>query len=206
MPSLSADNCEKSFAGQIATSLTHGSPFVTVSLRQAWSEGSRRIYRRETLDWSVEILSYLPAVPTDGDLVQGVQSLYERVVEAEEWQKEMQEGQKTLDYLQRTLGCYTIDLADEEMRVLFTARRGTLSVEVLPAQFVEEAYDLKEKGEGWRLPELLVPVPIYWLRQSEFFSYASDLGCIQTLLPYDADYGLQAPTDQSQVPGGVFLD
>jgi CRISPR-associated endonuclease/helicase Cas3 len=79
-------------------------------------------------------------------------------------------------------------------------------VEVLPAQFVEEAYDLKGKGEGWRLPELLVPVPIYWLRQSEFFSYASDLGCIQTLLPYDADYGLQVPTDQSQVPGGVFLD
>jgi CRISPR-associated endonuclease/helicase Cas3 len=45
------------------------------------------------------------------------------------------------------LGCYTIDLADEEMRALFTARRGTLSVEVLPAQFVEEAYDLKEKAK-----------------------------------------------------------
>jgi len=127
-------------------------------------------------------------------------------METEGWQKELREGRKTLDDLQQTLGCYTIDLADEEMRVLFTARRGTLSVEVLPAQFVEEAYDLKEKGEGWRLPELLVPVPIYWLKQSEFFSLASDLGCIQTLLPYDADYGLQAPTDQSQVPGGVFLD
>jgi hypothetical protein len=32
------------------------------------------------------------------------------------------------------------------------------------------------------------------------------LGCIQTLLPYDADYGLQALTDQSQFPIGVFLD
>jgi hypothetical protein len=91
-----ADNCEKSFAGQIATSFTHASPFVTVSLRQAWSEGSRRIYRREMLDWSVEILSDSPAVPTDGDLVQGAQPLYERVVETEEWQKELQEGQKTL--------------------------------------------------------------------------------------------------------------
>jgi CRISPR-associated endonuclease/helicase Cas3 len=181
-------------------------PPAPVVIFRNWSEGSRRIYGREILEWSIEILSGLPALPTDGDLAHATQCLYERVVETEEWQKELQEGQKTLDYLQRTLGCYTIDLADEEMRALFTARRGTLSVEVLPAQFVEEAYDLKEKGEGWRLPELLVPVPIYWLRQSEFFSYASDLGCIQTLLPYDADYGLQTPADQSQVPGGVFLD
>ena len=181
-------------------------PPAPVVIFRNWSEGSRRIYGRETLEWSVEILNSLPALPTDGDLAHATQYLYERVMETEEWQKELQEGQKTLDDLQRTLGCYTIDLADEEMRALFTARRGTLSVEVLPAQFVEEAYALKERGEGWRLPELLVPVPIYWLRQSEFFSYASDLGCIQTLLPYDADYGLQAPTDQSQVPGGVFLD
>ncbi len=181
-------------------------PPAPVVIFRNWSEGSRRIYGREILEWSVEILKCLPALPTDGDLAHATQCLYERVMETEGWQKELQEGRKTLDDLQQTLGCYTIDLADEEMRVLFTARRGTLSVEVLPAQFVEEAYDLKEKGEGWRLPELLVPVPIYWLKQSEFFSLASDLGCIQTLLPYDADYGLQAPTDQSQVPGGVFLD
>lgn len=181
-------------------------PPAPVVIFRNWSEGSRRIYGREILEWSVEILNGLPALPTDGDLAHATQCLYERVMETEEWEKELHEGQKTLDDLQQTLGCYTIDLAEEEMRALFTARRGTLSVEVLPAQFVEEAYELKEEDEGWRLPELLVPVPIYWLKQSEFFSYASDLGCIQTLLPYDADYGLQALTDQSQVPGGVFLD
>jgi len=181
-------------------------PPTPVVIFRNWSEGSQRIYGREILEWSVEILNDLPVLPTDGDLASATQYLYERVMGTEEWQKELQEGQKTLDHIQQTLGCYTIDLADEEMRALFTARRGTISVEVLPAQFVKEASDLKEKGEGWRLPELLVSVPIYWLKQSEFFSYASDLGCIQTLLPYDADYGLQAPTDQSQVPGGVFLD
>jgi len=181
-------------------------PPAPVVIFRNWSEGSRHIYGREMLEWSVEILNGLPALPTDGDLAHATQCLYERVIETEEWQKELQEGQKTLDDLQRTLGCYTIDLADEEMRALFTARRGTLSVEVLPAQFVEEAYELKEKGEGWRLPELLVSVPIYWLKQSDFFSPASDLECIQTFLPYDTDYGLQAPADQYQLPGGVFFD
>jgi len=181
-------------------------PPVPVIIFRNWSEGSRHIYGRETLEWSAEILDGLPALPTDGDLARATQCLYEKVMKTEEWQKELKDGQRTLNDLQRTLGCYTIDLADEEMRALFTARRGTLTMDVLPAKFVEEAYDLKEKGEGWRLPELLVPVPIYWLRQSEFFSSASDLGCIQTLLPYDANYGLQAPADRSQVPGGVFLN
>lgn len=46
------------------------------------------------------------------------------------------------------------------MRARFTARRGTISVEVLPSALVQEAYRLKEAQEGWRLPELLVPVPI----------------------------------------------
>lgn len=181
-------------------------PPTPVVIFRNWSEGSRRIYGCEMLEWSVEILNSLRALPTDGDLAHATQCLYERVMETEEWQKELQEGQKMLDDLQQTLGCYTIDLDDEEMRALFTARRGTLYVEVLPTRFVEEAYALKEKGEGWKLPELLVPVPIYWLKQSEFFSSASDLGCIQTLLPYNAEYGLQAPADQSQVHGGVFLD
>ncbi len=181
------------------------SPAPVIIFRN-WSEGAQRIYGREMLEWSAEILSDLPKSPTDGELANATQRLYERVMGTEEWQRELQEGRQTLDDLQQTLGCYTIDLSDEEMRARFTARRGTLTVEVLPACFLDEAYALKENGEGWRLPELLVPVPIYWLKQSQFFSLASDLGCLQTLLPYDPDYGLQAPSDQSQAPGGVFLD
>lgn len=181
-------------------------PAAPVIIFRKWSEGSRNIYGQEVLEWSAKILSDLPEQPTDRDLAHAAQYLYEQVMETEEWQKELQEGRETLDELQRVLGCYTIDLSDEEMRVRFTARRGMLSVEVLPACFIKEAYALKENGEGWRLPELLVPVPIYWLKQSQFFSPVSDLGCWQTLLSYDPDYGLQAPSDQSQAPFGVFLD
>jgi CRISPR-associated endonuclease/helicase Cas3 len=69
-------------------------PPAPVVIFRNWSEGSRRIYGREILEWSVEILSGLPALPTDGDLAHATQCLYERVMETEEWQKELQEGQK----------------------------------------------------------------------------------------------------------------
>jgi CRISPR-associated endonuclease/helicase Cas3 len=103
-----------------------------------------------------------------------------------------------LDELQRILGCYTIDLSDEALRERFTARRGMVTVEVLPAQFVEEADQLKEQGELWRLPELLVPVPIWWFRVfAEQFSPISDLGVVQTTLAYDAELGLRSDFSES---------
>ena len=73
-----------------------------------------------------------------------------------------------------------------------------VTVEVLPAQFMEEAYRLKEQGELWRLPELLVPVPIWWFRVfAERFSPISDLGVVQTTLAYDAELGLRSDFSES---------
>jgi len=163
-----------------------------------WSEGAQRVYGEELLAWSLEILAQLPPTPTDGDLARATHQLYERVVPTEAWQRELAEGSATLDELQRILGCYTIDLSDEELRERFTARRGMVSVEVLPAQFVEEAYQLKEQGELWRLAELLVPVPIWWFRVfAEQFSPISDLGVVQTTLAYDAELGLRSDFSES---------
>jgi CRISPR-associated endonuclease/helicase Cas3 len=131
-------------------------------------------------------------------LAEATHQLYERVVPTEEWQHELTEGRATLDELQRILGCYTIDLSDEALRERFTARRGMVTVEVLPARFVEEAYQLKEQGELWRLPELLVPVPIWWFKGfSEQFSPISDLGVVQTTLTYDAELGLRSDFSES---------
>jgi CRISPR-associated endonuclease/helicase Cas3 len=159
-----------------------------------WSEGTQRVYGKELLAWSLEILAQLPPMPTDGELAQATHQLYERVVPTEEWQRELAEGRATLDELQRILGCYTIDLSDEVLRERFTARRGMVTVEVLPAQFVEEAYQLKEQGELWRLPELLVPVPIWWFREfAGCFDSDSDLRVIQADLPYTEALGAAVP-------------
>jgi CRISPR-associated endonuclease/helicase Cas3 len=76
-----------------------------------------------------------------------------------------------------------------------------VTVEVLPAQLVEEAYQLKEQGELWRLPELLVPVPIWWFREfagcfdpdSDLWMIQADLWMIQADLPYTEVLGATVP-------------
>ena len=153
----------------------------------------------------LEILESLPEQPTDANLSEATDQLYKQAMALQEWQQELQEGRQTLREVQDILGCYTIDLSDEEMRERFKARRGHVSIDVLPAQFVEEAYKLKEQGEGWKLPELLVPVPIYWLRQREFFTFLSDLGYIQTTLKYNAEYGLLLEEDSCDSSDTVIL-
>lgn len=174
-------------------------PPAPVLVYRQWSEGAQRVYGRELLKWSYEILLTLPPEPTDEDLARATHELYKRVIPTGDWQKELAAGGETLQYVQRVLGCYTIDLSDEELRERFTARRGEVSVDVLPAQFLQEAYALKECGEGWRLPELLVPVPIWWLKQfAQHFSPVSDLGVVQTTLAYNRNLGLQLSPDQEQ--------
>ncbi len=169
-----------------------------VLIYRQWSEGAQRVYGKELLEWSLEILTALPATPTDANLAKATHQLYERVVPTEAWQRELAEGRATLDELQRILGCYTIDLSDEELRSRFTARRGMVSVEVLPERFLREAYELKERGELWQLPELLVPVPIWWFKEfAERFSPISDLGVVQTTLAYDAELGLHPPSQST---------
>lgn len=171
-----------------------------------WSEGSQRVYGKELVELSLELLNGLPSTPTDRDLAEAVANLYQCVIPTPDWQEELQAGRQTLHEIQRILGCYTIDLSDEEMRSRFTARRGHVSVEVLPAELVQEAYQLRERDEVWRLPELLVPVPAYWLTRSEFFTPLEDLGCIQTTLEYNSEQGLMPYHQGQEVPTYAFID
>lgn len=181
-------------------------PPAPVIIYRQWSEGSQRVYGKEMLQWSLKLLETLPETPTDRDLADVTHHLYEQVMALEDWKEELHEGRQTLQDVQRILGCYTIDPSDEEMRSRFTARRGQVSVEVLPAKFLEEAYEFKERGEGWRLPELLVPVPVYWLKHTEFFTPVEDLRCIQTTLKYSEQLGLVSPLSPDGAGGCGMID
>ncbi len=170
-----------------------------------WSDGSRRIYGEDVLKWSLELLKDLPNLPTDLDLVEVTDKLYDKVTSSEDWRKEFEEGRNTLKEIQKTLGCYTIDLSDDELRSRFTARRGQVSIEVLPSKFIEEAYELKDNNEAWRLTELFVPIPIYWLVKKELFNKNSDLHCIVTDLDYNPEIGLSMP-DEDAKSGFMLLE
>ncbi len=162
----------------------------------AWSKGAEAIYGKEILEESLALLQALPSMPSSRDLVKVVNRLYDRVITSK-WEQEFKEGYNTLIEIQNTLGCYTIDLSDEEMRGRFTARRGSLSIDVIPSIFVQEAYQFHEQKKEWRIVELLVPVPVWWIRKApEAFKFLSDLRVIQANLHYDPQLGLLSPTNE----------
>jgi len=173
---------------------------VIVFLR--WSEWAERIYGKDILSKSRTILKGLPQEPTDRDLAEATNKLYQQITKESEYWEELKEGQEVLNHIQKTLGCYTIDLSDEDLRTKFVTRRGLFSIDTLPAQFQEEAHKLIETKEKWRLVELLVPVPVSWFHAyPDWFSKSVEFGVPLTFLPYDPDLGLQPPREDERPKG-----
>ncbi|WP_198469992.1 CRISPR-associated helicase Cas3' [Acetomicrobium sp. S15 = DSM 107314] len=159
-----------------------------------YSENSKHVYGKEILDYSLEILKELPASPTDQDLANATDRLYSHIMALESWNKEFNEGAQTLEEVQNILGCYTIDLSDENMRDKFITRRGQISVDVIPAAFLQDVYHLYEIGEAWRIVEYLTPVPIWWIYQfSDRFPPCKDIQHPVADLPYNSEIGLLPP-------------
>jgi len=180
-------------------------PLAEVKIFSFVGEGSKRVYLEGILERSFSLLKDLPEIPAERDWVEVVSLLYEGIVHEDSFQRDFEEGRRTLREVQKILGCYTIDLTDEELRARFTTRKGTPSVEVLPETFLDEARAFKDQGEGWRLVEFLVPVPIWWLRAfKDWFYPTEDLGCFVTRLPYSAEEGLLSPAREEMPDGYEF--
>lgn len=159
-----------------------------------YSENSRHVYGQEVLDYSLEILRELPELPTDYDLASATDRLYTHIMALDSWNKEFSEGAQTLEEIQEILGCYTIDLSDENMRSKFTTRRGQISIDVIPKTFLQDVYCLYERGETWRIVEYLTPIPIWWVhRFPEEFPPCKDIRYLITNLRYDNEIGLLPP-------------
>lgn len=184
------------------------SPAFVYILKQ-YDPRSEYVYGQETLQLTLQYLQALPEMPTNRQLSEAVNALYQNLWQTETYQQELDEGRKTLREVRTLCGCYTIDLQEEQMRQRFTTRRGEVQVEVLPDSFYQQAVEWKRARQSWRLPELLVSVPYWWLvRFAERFSYNPELRTILTNLPYCPQLGLQHPlTDQgeSQSSSALFL-
>ncbi|MBE3562735.1 MAG: CRISPR-associated helicase Cas3' [Hydrogenibacillus schlegelii] len=150
-----------------------------------------RIYDEEVLALSRSILKSLPAEPTDRDWLDANEEVYRTYLESRTWQAAFREGQENLEWIQKALGIFTIDLSDEEMLQRFVTRSGAMSVDVIPHRYVDEALRLIEQGDRWRLVELQVPVRIQWLHAyREAFEHYASLDTLVTQLPYDDELGL----------------
>jgi len=180
-------------------------PPAPVHIFKQFDKGTEKIYGKEVLARSWELLRELPELPNERDWVTVTNHLYEELVSAPSYQEHMRQGRRTLREVKKILGCHTIDLSDEEMRSRFTTRRGQFSIEVLPTRFKNDAFQFKDAKEGWHIVELLVPVPIYWpVAFHQWFTPCPDLGCFITELPYSEDIGLSMPQENA-APSGMEM-
>ncbi|PTQ52876.1 MAG: CRISPR-associated helicase Cas3 [Hydrogenibacillus schlegelii] len=150
-----------------------------------------RVYDEEVLALSRSILKNLPPEPTDRDWLDANEEVYRAYLRSHAWQDAFREGRENLEWVQTALGTFTIDLSDAEMLQRFVTRRGSLSVDVIPLRFVDEALRLIEQGDRWRMVEFQVPVRIQWLHAyREAFEHYASLDTLVTQLPYDDELGL----------------
>ena len=181
---------------------------VPVIIHTIPGAGSVTIYGSDLLESSLSIIKGLPNSPTDHDLAEAANKLYEVIMAQKSYQDEIKEGINHLAAIREILGCYTLDLNDEKLRGYFmTRRRGGASIDVLPDSFLDEAIKFKENGERWRLTELLVPVPIYWVSKflNKWFWADQDLGVYVTELDYSSTTGLQHPPDEEGPSNYAFI-
>lgn len=168
---------------------------ASVHILLEYDPRSERVYGKDLLHETQKLLQQLPEQPTNMELTDATDTLYQTVWQSQAFQEELKLGETTLKEVQSVLGCFTVDLTDEEMQRRFSTRRGVVSVDVLPLPFLQEAYELRQRRTTWRLPELLVSVPYWWTAQfRDYFMPCADLGVPTTSLPYDAFVGLSHPT------------
>ena len=168
---------------------------ASVHILLEYDPRSERVYGKDLLHETQKLLQQLPEQPTNMELTDATDTLYQTVWQSQAFQEELKLGETTLKEVKSVLGCFTVDLTDEEMQRRFSTRRGVVSVDVLPLPFLQEAYELRQRRTTWRLPELLVSVPYWWTAQfRDYFMPCADLGVPTTSLPYDAFVGLSHPT------------
>ena len=168
---------------------------ASVHILLEYDPRSERVYGKDLLHETQKLLQQLPEQPTNMELTDATDTLYQTVWQSQAFQEELKLGETALKEVQSVLGCFTVDLTDEEMQRRFSTRRGVVSVDVLPLPFLQEAYELRQRRTTWRLPELLVSVPYWWTAQfRDYFMPCADLGVPTTSLPYDAFVGLSHPT------------
>jgi len=181
-------------------------PPVDVLIFTEVDENSQRIYCKELLALSLNIIQELPTIPEERDFIEATNRLYNEVTSWKFFQKDLKEGEERFRELREILGTYTIDLGDEEFRKKFITRKSIYSVDVIPDSFIQEAYEMVEQSKRWKLIELTVPVHGYWTRiYGDYFTFSMDLGYPITSLEYHPEKGLLRPEDKNLPDRGVII-
>lgn len=181
-------------------------PPLDVLIFKELDEFSTKVYGKELIELSWEIIKKLPKIPTDRDFVKATNEFYSEVAAKDSFHCELKEGEQNFLELKKYLGNYTVDLGDEEFRSRFITRKGIFSIDMVPEQFVDEAYQLIEQRKRWKLVELTVPVRGYWTKiWPGLFVPSKDLGYPIVQIEYDQNRGLIRPTQGYSQSSGAEI-
>jgi CRISPR-associated endonuclease/helicase Cas3 len=153
-----------------------------------YNEKSELVYGKDILEKSIDILRKIPETPDENDLIDAGDRLYDFVFNTEDFQVNFRDGLRKVDEFKRILGLRTISLHDEEMRKrFFTRLSNVVREEVIPWTYREEAKRLLESKKKWKIKELMVPVPINWLRGLQIEYITSRIFAAE--IPYSKELG-----------------
>ncbi len=171
-----------------------------VNILTDFSKRSARVYGNgdekageEILIRSIDLLKRIPKIPEETNLLRINNELYKHIFSTEDFKERYESGKNKVNEFKEILGTYTINLSDESMRKRFFTRETSVITEsVVPCKFRDEVENYIEEGKTWKIPELMVSIPVWWLNEipkehiTSYVSvadieYSKDLGALKKI-------------------------
>lgn len=175
---------------------------ASVRIFLKYGDKSALVYGRDILDFSANLLyAQLSEIPTESEFLKINDFLYEEIMNAEKFKNLYEEGKQRVNEFYDILGPYTIDLSDIDMLSKFVTRKTDYITEwVIPIDlWNQEGINLFERGFKWMLPELMVPVPVWWLKEVGYDVISS--GIVVAQISYNNETGADYKRDNLNIIG-----
>lgn len=143
---------------------------------------------KDILERSIELLKEISEKPEERELLGINNRLYQRIFSDESFIEKYENAKNKVEEFEKLLGTYTINLSDERMRKkFFTRETSMISQSVIPCKFREGVEKLIKNKKAWEVPEYMVSIPAWWLkdlRTERISSYVTIAN-----MEYSGDYG-----------------
>ncbi len=154
-----------------------------------WNEKTEKVYGKEVLERSRELLRNAPPLANERDMIDLTNRLYEYVFSTESFKNDFEDGYNRVDNFKEILGLRTISLSkDEDLKKKFFTRLSKVVREnVVPWDYRAEAYEMIDKKQKWKISEIMVPIPMYWLKSTRIEYLTSDIMAVE--IAYNDEIG-----------------
>ncbi len=120
---------------------------------------------KDILDRSIELLKDISDKPEERELLKINNKLYERIFSKDTFIEKYKNARNKVEEFEELFGTYTINLSNHMMKEkFFTRETSVISQSVVPCKFRETVEKLIENKKSWKVPEYMVSIPAWWLK------------------------------------------